>query len=245
MAGRSRSAKSDASKSPASQGRGERFAVLLFFSVSMFCLGLVVGRGQAPIGFDIPDIEARLSALYPETDHKVAIPDKVETGKFEFYEDLKQDVIRMPGGPVEIEPKVSLAKKRLAGSGGRVRGALETPAAPTPKAPEKKTPETKIAKPAPVNTPVAVPETPARKKETPFYTLQVSAHKTPATAAREAMALKEKGLAAYVVSGAGKNGVTWYRVRVGRAQDKAALLPIRKQLAATGVLKPVLYKETP
>ena len=76
------------------------FLVILFLCAWMFILGILVGRGTAPVKFDIAALEKKLEAAKggdgsdqgktPATQKPVIVKDKT---KLEFYEALKDNKV--------------------------------------------------------------------------------------------------------------------------------------------------------
>jgi septal ring-binding cell division protein DamX len=166
----------------------------LFFFVSawMFVLGVFVGRGTAPISFDINSLQEELAALKEAVlkkdqawDKRVSSLDKgAELG---FKEDLtatsKEEITR-----TVTPPKV----KKRALSKKTVKPQTQKKAVRTDTVPEKK------------------------------LTIQVAAFKDTKMAQNLVDELKKKGFPAYKVMGKNPQKGIWYRVRVGAFQNKAS-----------------------
>lgn len=202
----------------------------------MFFLGILVGRGTSPVTFDTKSFHNRLEAIvqaYGKTD----VPEKKLD--LQFYDALKkpvrQEVTGKKNTPNEIIPKketghlviqvpiveevpvktsrktATLNKAALDKIQFKDKGSGKTPV--KGKAPRK---ETQVK----------------QKKQIPatldMYTIQVAAYKSFTDAVSQMAVLEKKGFASYRTLGK-KEGVTWYRVRVGSfATRKAAARYIEK-----------------
>jgi DedD protein len=171
-------------------------------SAWMFVLGIIVGRGTAPVKFDIEKLQNELALLRETGIMKELRKYKIDSGvdnhttEMGFYETLK-DNKKEAGLKTE---KRELPDKSLPES-------IESETKKTVK-PKKSTLEKtpKVANTGSVNSKVS--------KSKPF-TIQVAALRDPKAADRMVAELKKKGFPAYrraaEISGKG----TWYRVRVG------------------------------
>jgi cell division septation protein DedD len=188
--------------------------LLLFVAAWMFVLGILVGRGMAPVNLDAGKLEQELAALKAkmlrqEQSRGQARASGQEGAKSElgFYEALK-------------DPKGQKRYKTM----------------PVPKPPDKPRtmehaparPSTPVAqpselKPKPVVRPAPEPQ-PAPKTSKPSgkYTVQVSAVKDAQRAARLVAELRKKGFRAYQIRTEVPGNGVWYRVRVGAFSDRAS-----------------------
>ncbi len=174
--------------------------MIFFASAWMFVLGIFVGRGTAPVKFDIEKLQKELIALketvideekkwfkmYMETAEK-----KTNLG---FYEALKA-----PGVEDEIEKAplrkapVPTKKREPSGNGG-AKGDRITPRSSS------------VAK--------------AGSKETTL-TIQVGSFKEMKAADQVVAKLKGAGYGAYRITGKVAGKGVWYRVRVGAFPNEA------------------------
>jgi septal ring-binding cell division protein DamX len=165
----------------------------LFFFVSawMFVLGVFVGRGTAPVSFDINSLQEELAALKEAVlkkdqawDKRVSSLDK--GSDLGFHEELtatsKEEITRNV-----TPPKV----KKRALSKKPVKPQTQKKAVRTDTVPEKK------------------------------LTIQVAAFKDAKMAQNLVDELKTKGFPAYKVMGKNLQKGIWYRVRVGTFKNKA------------------------
>ncbi len=175
----------------------------LFFFVSawMFVLGVFVGRGTAPVSFDINSLQEELAALKEAVlkkdqawDRRVSSLDKgAELG---FHEDLKvtsKDEKTRTVAP----PKV---KKRVLSKNKAVKPKIL-----------KKTGRT---------------DTVSEKK----LTIQVAAFRDAKMAQNLVDELKKKGFPAYKVRGKSTQKGIWYRVRVGAFKNKTSASDMLRRL---------------
>jgi cell division septation protein DedD len=202
-------------------GKGFFLGLCLFFLISgwMFVLGVLVGRGTAPVNFDIQALQKELLALKEsmvKQEKRAMETDSVKTGaksSFEFYEALKKkekdeqiQIIEKkvlsktpPKTPSEVSPQSPLTSQK------RVSKSKDTQA-------EKKT--FPGIKPAPSG-PVAV---------------QVASTKDAASAEDLVNKLRQLGYAGFSIIAEIPNKGTWYRVRVGPFMTRAEAEQMRQEL---------------
>lgn len=175
----------------------------------MFVLGILVGRGTAPVQFDIENFKKDLkeelkTAIEKEKEEKKGA-ESYTTGQtssdgkqnLEFYEDLKSTKdttgsIKMDKGDIDEVPLKE----------------------PVPvKEPEPVTVEDKKA--------VEPPEPPLPEKvSVPLFTVQTSSGKDKKGAEKTVKTLINKGYPAYMTMSEIPEKGTWYRVRVGEYKDR-------------------------
>ena len=171
-------------------GRSTRkwLVLLVLVAAFNFLLGLLVGRGTAPIRFDIQALETELARLRDAElqaeikRFRVAMEGGGDRSTLDFYHELKQD------GPL---------RKPLPGP-----EAVSKPVAPTPKPPP----------------PAAKPAQPAKTEATPAQgavVLQVAALREAEAARKVESKLRAQGFAVRIVKAEVEGRGTWYRVRVG------------------------------
>jgi cell division septation protein DedD len=193
-----------------------RYLLIFFVSAWMFVLGVLVGRGTAPVHFDTQALQDELAALRDAMMKKEreavekAIRGEDEKAPLEFYEALKKDgldtavQIHVPGVPMaEPSPRTESTVSVLPPHKSRTVTMA------------KKTKVTE--KPALLK---ASSSRPAAVETTGKLTIQVAALKDGAAAERIVANLKKDGYPAYVsrivIPGKG----IWFRVRVGRYPDR-------------------------
>jgi cell division septation protein DedD len=215
-----------------------RYLLVFFVAAWMFVLGVLVGRGTAPVQFDTQALQKELAALRDAMMKKErdalekAIRGEDKKAPLEFYEALKKDD---PDTTVELPA---------------AQASTDRPSAPVERAeavtlPHKSRPPL-MAKKArlTVNPTVkdAPPATPAAMTATGNLTIQVASLKDPTAAQRIVANLKKDGYAAYlsriVIPGKG----LWFRVRVGsykgREQASADMARLARELR-----NPILVKK--
>ena len=185
---------------------------IFLISGCMFTVGVLVGRGNAPVKFDIQELQNEIAALKVREKRAETARYKHEPG---FYEALKK--------PVDATPP-----------------PVKTPAKKTAQAPviEKKV----AAKPVPEDkgrrsaSEKAIRELGGSDKP---LTIQVSSLKDHTLALRTEKALKAAGYKAYVITAMVPGKGVWHRVRIGAFADKKEAEPVMKKLKAEG-RKPIL-----
>ncbi len=198
-----------------------RFGILFFVSAWMFVLGVLVGRGTAPVHFDIESLQKELAALKQAVEQKEQAWYKDRFGAsqgspgFEFHEALKKNT---PESKSDLE------------FGGPEKPASISKRFPVPerKKPAETRPEPADVKPAaPAADPPPVPD-PADAEGS--LTIQVAALKDAKAADNQVADLIRRGYPAYrsVATIAGQG--TWYRVRVGSFKDKTTAVRMLERL---------------
>jgi cell division septation protein DedD len=184
-----------------------QYLLVFFVAAWMFVLGVLVGRGTAPVHFDTRALQNELAALRDAMMKKdrealeKAVRGEDNKDPLEFYEALKKDgpdtAVQLPAAPA------------LAG---------EPPAAEAVTPPHKSRSAVMAKKAAVTAKPVTArpPSTSAQTGEAAGnLTIQVAALKDTASAQRIVANLKKDGYPAYlsrtVIPGKG----IWFRVRVG------------------------------
>jgi len=171
-----------------------KFLGIALLSVFMFTVGVFVGRGTAPVQFDVADLNARLKSLRDKAFKEDVQRFGVETDAPGDGHTLKyREVLRKPEDPAAPPEK--------------------PPAAPTARKPSQ----------AP-KTPSADEGSPARTdNDRQHYVLQVASMKDAAAAAAMVEDLKKQGYPAYRESIEIPEKGLWYRVRIGGYPDRAAV----------------------
>ena len=191
--------------------------MLVFFVAAwMFVLGVLVGRGTAPVHFDTQALQEELAALRDammkkerETVEK-AVRGEDEKAPLEFYESLKMDgldtTVQIPA------PVVSTAEPPLrAEATESVQPPHKSRTATMAK--KSKVPDKPTLEKAPSSLPAAV-------ETTGKLTIQVASMKDGAAAERIVANLKKDGYPAYVSRIVIPDKGLWFRVRVGRYTNR-------------------------
>lgn len=187
--------------------------LVVFIAGWMFVLGIMVGRGAAPVNLEVGKLEKELADLKAKILHqeqaKLAAQVSGEDGdspKLGFYEALKSG---KRTEPFKSLPKASAAPK--------------SPPAPAKASAEPKAaPKTKAKKPS---KPKSVPQPkPVAKKavQKGRFTVQVAASQDAESAERLVATLRKKGYKAYQIRTEVPGKGVWYRVRVGAFSDRGA-----------------------
>jgi DedD protein len=188
--------------------------LICFISTWMFALGILVGRGTAPVRFDIDKLQKELAELKKKTlsvelrrFFKIKKNSIEERPDFAFHEVLKttKEEISLPAKPAEKKKK-------------------PPPPKPVPK--KKQTPEKKVAP----RTEKPAASGPDPKKETAQpktgrqnekrMSVQVASLKERKDADRMIKTLKGKGFSAYRAIAEIPGKGIWFRVRVGPYKNR-------------------------
>ncbi len=195
-----------------------RWLTVFLISACMFTVGVLVGRGNAPVEFDIQELQNEIKALKARERQAEAERYQIEPG---FYEALKKPVENRPREP-EKPPVAKLKQSPLA----------DKPADDKPAGDKKK-----------VVAPRVPPDDLRKKSEKALrelgggdkpLTIQVSSLKEHAMALRIEKELKAKGYQAYVITAMVPGKGVWHRVRLGAFADKQAAEPVMQKLKKEG-----------
>jgi DedD protein len=194
-------------------GKGFFLGLCLFFLISgwMFILGVLVGRGTAPINFDIQALQKELLELKEsmvKQEKRAMEADAAKSGdkpSLDFYEALKKK---------EKDEQIQTIEKKN-----------------PPKAPSKAplTSQKRVSK---------TKDTQAKKKNlasikpTPAGPLAVQVASTKDAASAEALVkkLKQLGYAGFRTKAEIPNKGTWYRVRVGPYRTRSEAVQVHQEL---------------
>jgi cell division septation protein DedD len=212
--GKNRSATPPASRRPA--GKSRRWGVLLLVSVWMFVLGVLVGRGTAPVHFDTEALQEELASLREAVVKKErnrfrifendAGPEKAEN--LDFYENLKKSAPEKPPAP-----------------------AADVPA----NRPETdKTGKKTLKPPKPATKAVSAREKP--------YTIQVASLREEKMAVAMVDRLQANGYPAYRERAEIEGKGIWHRVRIGSFAGPADAARTLQRLKSAD-LKPLLIRK--
>ncbi|MFO7714738.1 SPOR domain-containing protein [Desulfosarcina sp.] len=195
----------------------ERYLLVFFVAVWMFVLGLMVGRGTAPVHFDTQALQKELAALRDAMLKKErealekAIRGEDEKTPLEFYEALKKD------GP-DAGVQIPMSTASAAESTSRVESV------PALK-PAHKSRAAVMVKKTTVPVEAKVEKTPATTTTAEVtagnLTIQVASMKDAAAAERIVANLKKEGYPAYLSRIIIPDKGLWFRVCVGSYKDHA------------------------
>ena len=225
-------------------------SVIFILCAWMFVIGVLVGRGTAPVKFDMDGLQSKLEKSRQDLKKQQTAPTRGESGmvedktKLDFYEALPENREDTKIDPKKssqiISPKVAPpADKKPSPTTGSV-GVKKSP-------PEKQTGEkAATAKKEPVKPP-AEKQTASKSATQSFgnvYTVQVAAVKVAKDADRLVAQLKKKGYPAYrTISKVQDTGI-WFRVRVGEYKSRAAAQQTKRKLEKEGK-KPIIVQAEP
>ena len=205
-------------------GKGLFLSLCLLFLISgwMFVLGVLVGRGTAPVNFDIQALQKELLALKEsmlKQEKRAMEIDSAKTGaksSLEFYEALKK---KGKDEQIQIIEKKAPPK-------APPKEPPKTPP-PSPLTSQKRVSKSKVA-PEEKKT---LPDTPG-VKPSPSGTLAVQVASTKDSASAEALVKKltQLGYASFSKMAEIPNKGTWYRVRVGPYRTKTEAEKMRQEL---------------
>lgn len=202
-------------------GKGFFLGLCLLFLVSgwMFVLGVLVGRGSAPVNFDIQALQKELLALKEsmvKQEKRAMEADSAKAGaksSLEFYEALKKK-----GKDEQVQ---TIEKKT----------PPKTPPASPPTSPlasQKRVSKSEAAQEEKKTLP-GIPE--AKPLPPGNLAVQVASTKDAASADGLVKKLTQLGYAGFRIRADIPDKGTWYRVRVGPFRTKAEVEEMRQKLA--------------
>ena len=205
--------------------------VIILISAWMFGVGVMVGRGTAPVGFDLDQLKRTIESLQKAAQQapkggpllpSSEMKNKTDLG---FYESLPKS--REDAELPNIAPAPPAASKPEAGP---------------PKSAEAQA-NVKAEKPAPV--PPAAPTSPspsAPPAPGKPLTVQVAAVKSETEARQLSERLRQRGYAVYVEPIAIPDKGTWYRVRMGEFPSKEFARSTMERLQKDGFAPAIVPK---
>jgi cell division protein FtsN len=212
--------------------------LLIFFLCAwMFVLGVLVGRGTAPLKFDLAALDKKKAAAKnaePQKkektapqQNKIAVKDKT---KLDFYEALKEDKedTSVTARPAPGAPKNKADKPASKSSG------------PAKNAPKSKSPEGQQTKKSIGKKSAAIAKT---STSAPTYTIQAAAVRNGKDADRLIQKLKKRGYPAYRSMAKLPGKGVWFRVRIGSYKSKSKARSTLDKLKKEGH-KPILVQRT-
>ena len=217
--------------------------LIFFLCAWMFVLGLLVGRGTAPVKFDIAALGKKIEASkkddlgkqkeMPVQKEAVTVKDKTELDFYETLEENKVDT-KVPAlqKPKAVERKI---EKPVEKTVSQKRAPAKTD--PQKAEPQKSKPvKTSQKKKSTKGKVAAVKKTHAAG---PIYTIQAASVKDPKDADQLVQKLKKSGYPAYRAIGKIPGKGIWFRVRIGKYKSKSEAMGIMKKLKKDG-MKPIL-----
>lgn len=224
-----------------------RYGAIVLIAAWMFGLGVLVGRGTAPVKFDIQKLTRELENLIAADVKKQLEPVELETAEtktkteLEFYEELKKN------GPVAPDPPPRNASRQPKENPPPDTVSREEDSPPL----EQKVPAATAASKKSVTKPVgqSAGENPRPANaaadqpldNTGNVTIQAASLKDLAEADAMVKKLKNRGYPAYktiaVVPGKG----IWFRIRVGRYSSRESAGDVVGKLKKEGY-RPILVE---
>jgi cell division septation protein DedD len=209
--------------------------VVVVFIISgwMFGVGVMVGRGTAPIAFDLDQLKRTLESLQksaqpaPQNGPRLQPSEMKNKTDLGFYESLpkRREEAEIPNiqPPPAVRPEPAATKP----AGAPAPAKAEKPAAPSAPA--------AASQPAPA--PPAAPPTAGRP-----LTVQVAAVKSEEEARQLAEKLRQRGYASYIEPTAIPDKGIWYRVRMGEFPSKEFARSTMERLQKDGFSPNVVPK---
>ena len=205
-------------------GKGLFLGLCLLFLISgwMFVLGVLVGRGTAPVNFDIQALQKELLALKEsmvKQEKRAMEIDSAKTGaksSLEFYEALKKK---------GKDEQIQIIEKKAPPKASPKTPPTAPP--PSPLTSQKRVSKSKVA-PEEKKTLPDLPDV----KPSPSGTLAVQVASTKDAASAEALVKKltQLGYAGFSTVAEIPDKGTWYRVRVGPYRTKTEAEQVRRGL---------------
>ena len=230
-----------------------RYLTIFFISAWMFVLGVLVGRGTAPVKFDIKKLSREIETLREADLEKQKAPVEVVTDEEKtkttlgFYEELKKSE---PAPVPPVKPRRSISspqekslKKNTTTAKTSPHVKKESVSKPPSKIKKKqaKPPEEKpkskttTAVVSSVKT-AAVPSTKSKA-----VTIQVASLKELSDANALVKKLKDKGYPAYKTIAVVPDKGIWFRIRVGNYSSREATNSMVGRLKKDG-FRPMIVK---
>ncbi|PID40208.1 MAG: hypothetical protein CR984_04430 [Proteobacteria bacterium] len=211
-----------------------RYLLVLFVATWMFVLGVLVGRGTAPVSFDMQVLEDELVAMRDailkseQEAAKKVMRGEIPKDSLDFHEALKKDgpdtAVEIPTGPLPAS------------------APLETsPPDDAPAIPHKSRPvlmPKKTSLPLKKPPPGSAPDKAATEEDS--LTIQVASLKDGEAADQIVANLKKAGYPAYLSRSYIPGKGLWFRVRVGRYQNRDQAAADMHRLAKFQRRKPIL-----
>jgi cell division septation protein DedD len=200
--------------------------LVIFISFWMFILGVMVGRGMAPVNLETGKLEQELTELKSQTLQKTqetatspTAGQTDEKSQLGFYEALKnpgKEATFRPAKPTKAPTPKPAAK----------------PAMPSKK-PAPKTPAPSVREPVarhPAATQAASGNKSEKASEKGYFAVQVASVQELKGADKLVAELRNKGYHAYRVRSEVSGKGVWYRIRVGGFEDRSSAENMLKKL---------------
>jgi cell division septation protein DedD len=222
--------------------------VIFILCAWMFVIGVLVGRGTAPVKFDIDDLQSKLEVSRQDQKKGEVGQSQGESDivkdktKLDFYEALPED---REDTKIDEKKSTRVISKKFEPLPGEKPQETTAEKATQKSTPQKETavksgPVKKEAAPPPLKQPVA-----SKSEVRPsgkVYTIQVAAVKAAKDADRLVAQLKQKGYAAYSTISKVQDKGIWFRVRVGKYNSRTDARATKQKLEKTG-MKPIIVEQ--
>lgn len=202
----------------------------------MFVLGLLVGRGTAPVRFNVERLQDELAALKATTidettqHYRVAFQDLDQEMDLGFHEALKDEKTELP----KTLPSTAAAKPETS------KQTTPKPAASAPA--QTETPKEKAEAAVPKKTKASEPQKTEAPDTSKPWVIQVAATQDEAQGTQLVQRLKKSGYPAYLTKVAIPDKGTWFRVRVGgyasREAAESDLVKLEKERYSPMIITP-------
>jgi cell division septation protein DedD len=204
--------------------------LIIFISFWMFVLGVMVGRGMAPVNLETGKLEKELAELKAKTlnreqentDAQAAgkAGEKPQLGFYEALKDPGKETAFKIAKPVEIQTPKPLPAPPAAVSKPEPTAPVAPVPAPQPKREPPPAPAPKtVNRPQPQDAPVGE-----------YFSVQVASVQDIKGADKLVAELRNKGYQAYQIRSEVAGKGVWYRIRVGGFEDRGAAGKILKKL---------------
>lgn len=235
-----------------------RYSIYVFIGAWMFLLGIMVGRGTAPLTFDTRGFQERLQAIVPESEKNRDTRDLDGKIVLHYYDALNEaagaEEMAIPVSTRDVEnnpPNIQIPAETLSEQ-ENIDAALQQSLVSDTGDPDGAVPVKYSRKAATVSSLSAPgdslaghPGSGAEKTSAPpapvkdvdssgRYTIQVAAFQSFRDAVTQMAVLDEKGFAATRTSKR-IDDVTWYRVRVGTFATRDAAAQYLSRLNQAGI----------
>jgi cell division septation protein DedD len=213
-------------------------SVIFLVCAWMFVIGVLVGRGTAPVEFDVDKIQNAFKVAKQgfekqkpgQTEREAGIvKDKTKLDFYEALEENREDIkIKKP------RPSRETGKERESVDGGK------TPSA----AGESLKQKIKVSKTVPVKSKPKPQTAPKSRGEPTFrvYTIQAASVRVAGDADKLVAKLKDQGFPAYRAIGKIPGKGIWYRVRIGEYNSRAEAGRMLEKLKKKGI-KPIIVEK--
>ena len=221
--------------------------VIFLLCAWMFVVGVLVGRGTAPLGFKVDGVQSKLEIAgrslqdMPEGAAAGESDLAKDKSKLDFYEALPEDredtkieekksdrVVSKKVEPAPAKKPLEKTRKESAKKSAPEKQSGKTAKPAKKESTKKKTKQTTVAK---------KPSVTSGKG----YTLQVAAFKNEKDANNLVKKLKGKGYDAYRTLTKIEGKGIWFRVRVGKYRSRTEARATENKLKKSG-MKPIVVK---